>query len=88
LEAPAGEVYNVGGGETATVWEVLARLEKATGCRAAVRREPGRPGDQRFTGADTTKIERHLGWRPRVGLDEGLARQVAWQRAQLGRLAA
>src|SRR5206468_1695994 len=28
LGAPAGETYNVGGGETATVWEVLARLER------------------------------------------------------------
>jgi nucleoside-diphosphate-sugar epimerase len=88
LGATAGEVFNVGGGETASVWEVLAKLEKATGCRAVVRREAGRPGDQRFTGADTTKIERHLGWRPCVGLDEGLARQVAWQRAQPARLAA
>lgn len=88
LGARPGEVYNVGGGETATVWEVLAKLEKLTGRRAAVRREPARPGDQRFTGADTGKLFRHLGWQPRVGLDEGLARQVAWQQAQGQRQAA
>jgi nucleoside-diphosphate-sugar epimerase len=88
LAAPVGEVYNLGGGETANVWEILGKLEKIVGRGAAVRREPGRPGDQRFTGADTTKLERHLGWRPRVGLDEGLARQVAWQQAQHLRQAA
>jgi nucleoside-diphosphate-sugar epimerase len=88
LDAPVGETYNVGGGETANVWEILARLEKILGCRAVVKREPARPGDQRFTGADTAKITRHLGWQPRVGLDEGLARQVAWQRGEARRQAA
>jgi nucleoside-diphosphate-sugar epimerase len=43
-------------------------------------RQPARLGDQRFTTADTTKLWRHLGWQPRVGLDEGLGRQVEWQR--------
>jgi nucleoside-diphosphate-sugar epimerase len=88
LEAPLGEVYNVGGGETASVWEILAKLEKLLGCRALVQRQPARPGDQRFTGADTTRIQRHLGWQARVGLDEGLARQVAWQETQVRRQAA
>jgi nucleoside-diphosphate-sugar epimerase len=83
LDARAGEIYNVGGGETASVWEVLGKLEKIIGCQAVVRREPARPGDQRFTGADTGKLFRHLGWQPRVGLDEGLARQVAWQQTLL-----
>lgn len=81
LEAPVGEVYNIGGGETANVWEILAKLETILGRRAVVRREPARPGDQRFTAADTSRIARHLGWRPGIGLDEGLVRQAAWQRS-------
>lgn len=88
LDAPVGEVYNVGGGETANVWEILAKLEAILGCRAIIRREPARPGDQRITGADTTKLTRHLGWRPRVNLDEGLVRQTVWQRSLIQRLAA
>ena len=88
LEAPIGEIYNVGGGETANVWEILGKLERILGRRAVVRREPARPGDQRVTVADTTKLFRHLGWQPRVGLDEGLARQVEWQRGLLQRQAA
>ncbi|HTU92895.1 MAG TPA: NAD-dependent epimerase/dehydratase family protein [Gemmataceae bacterium] len=82
LQAPLGEVYNVGGGETANVWEILGKLERIIGRRAVVRREPARRGDQRVTAADTTKLFRHLGWQPRVGLDEGLARQVEWQRSR------
>jgi nucleoside-diphosphate-sugar epimerase len=88
LEAPVGEIYNVGGSETANVWEILNKLERILGRRAVVRREPARPGDQRVTVADTTKILRHLGWQSRVGLDEGLARQVEWQQGLLRRQAA
>jgi UDP-glucuronate 4-epimerase len=59
---------------------VLGTLAQVRGRAAKVRREPARPGDQRHTTADTGKLQRHLGWRATVGLDEGLARQVEWQR--------
>jgi nucleoside-diphosphate-sugar epimerase len=88
IKASCGETYNVGGGEAVTVWDVLHKLEAVVGRPAVIRHEPARPGDQRYTFADTTRLERHLGWRPRTGLDEGLARQVAWQRAALEPLAA
>jgi nucleoside-diphosphate-sugar epimerase len=83
LEAPVGEIYNVGGGETASVWDILGKLETILGKSVVVRREPARAGDQRFTAADAGKLMRHLGWAPVVGLDEGLARQAAWQQAKL-----
>jgi nucleoside-diphosphate-sugar epimerase len=80
VEACPGEIFNVGGGEAASVWQILEKLEKIIGGKAIVRREPARPGDQRSTFADTRKLRRHLNWQPKVGLEEGLARQVAWQR--------
>src|SRR6202035_2601001 len=73
IQALPGEVYNVGGGEAVTVWDVLAKLEVLVGRRATVFQEPARPGDQRYTCADSTKIFRPLGWQARIGLDEGLA---------------
>jgi nucleoside-diphosphate-sugar epimerase len=82
LGAPPGETYNVGGGEPADVWDVLRRLEALAGRKAVVRQGPARAGDQRHTFADTARIRRHLGWQPRTPLDEGLARQWDWQRAE------
>jgi nucleoside-diphosphate-sugar epimerase len=79
-EGPTGEVYNIGGGETATVWDILRKLEALAGRPALVKQVPARPGDQRHTFADTAKLQRHFGWTPRVGLAEGLARQWEWQR--------
>jgi len=83
VEAMPGEVYNIGGGEMANVWDILRKLETLSGRKAVIRHEPARPGDQRHTFADTSKLQRHVGWRPLVGLDEGLARQIAWHEEQL-----
>lgn len=83
LEARPGEIYNVGGGEAATVWDILHKLEALAGRRARVRQADPRPGDQRYTFADTTKLQDHLGWQPRTRLDEGLANQWEWQQQEL-----
>jgi nucleoside-diphosphate-sugar epimerase len=83
VQAPLGEIYNVGGGEAASVWDILHRLEKLAGRPVAVQREPARPGDQRYTFADTTRIRHHLGWEPRTSLEEGLARQWEWQQQEI-----
>jgi UDP-glucuronate 4-epimerase len=83
VQATPGETYNVGGGEAVALWDVIRKLEVLTGCRAEIVRQPPRSGDQRSTFADTSKLMRHLGWRPKVGIDEGLARQVEWQKRML-----
>jgi nucleoside-diphosphate-sugar epimerase len=85
LEARPGETYNVGGGETASVLEVIRKLESISGRPASIRHESARPGDQQYTFADTTKLRSHLGWEPRTRLDDGLARQWQWQEQELGK---
>ena len=82
LCGPVGETYNLGGNETASVWDILAKLEGILFRRAVIHRKPARPGDQRSTVADTSKLQRLLGWQAKISLDEGLGRQVAWQREQ------
>lgn len=79
-QGPVGETYNVGGGELATVWDVLTHIERISGRRLAVERAPARPGDQQTTLADTTKL-RQLGWRAETSLADGLRRQYDWQLA-------
>jgi nucleoside-diphosphate-sugar epimerase len=81
--ATAGETFNLGGGELVTVLEVIRKLERIIGRQAVVERHPPRKGDQLATGADVTKLFRHLEWKPTTGIDEGLAKQVEWQRGLL-----
>ena len=83
VAAPPGETYNVGGGETADVWEILRHLEAISGRTAGIRQQPARPGDQRDTCADTSKLRSQLGWEPRTRLVEGLARQWEWQQREM-----
>jgi nucleoside-diphosphate-sugar epimerase len=80
MRARAGEVYNVGGQEKATVWDILRKLEYLTGRHFRVRQDPARPGDQREAVADTTKLRSHVAWQPQICMDEGLSRQWQWQR--------
>lgn len=84
LQAPVGEIYNVGGGESATVWDILRRLEKLAGRPARTMAAEARPGDQRHTFADTSRLRAHVGWEPRTSLDEGLALQWQWQKSLRG----
>ena len=79
-QAPPGEVFNLGGGDLVTVLDVFRKLEKIIGKPAIIERHPSRPGDQLVTGADVTKLFRHLGWKPTTSIDDGLAKQVEWQK--------
>lgn len=82
-EGLVGETFNIGGGEVVSALEALALIEAITGRRAEVVHGPARPGEQQHALADTGKARRLLGWEPRVGIEEGLRAQVAWQAARL-----
>ena len=45
---------------------------------------PVQPGDARASFADIASATRDLGFLPRVGIDEGVPRFVAWYRAYHG----
>jgi nucleoside-diphosphate-sugar epimerase len=77
-------VYNVGGGEESTMREALALLEELAGRPLDVAYGPPQVGDMRRTKADTTRIERELGWRATTSLREGLARHWEWASARVG----
>ena len=84
IDAPAPYVLvNVGGHSPVTTGELVDRMEHALGVRAVRVAAPAQPGDVPATYADITRARELLGWEPRVGLDEGLARFGAWLRALL-----
>lgn len=76
--APAGALYNVGGGSEATVRDVIATLERVSGRTLDVVGGPAAAGDVRRTSADTTRIGRDLGWRATTSLQDGLQAQWEW----------
>jgi nucleoside-diphosphate-sugar epimerase len=78
LAEPGADVYNVGGGEQATMAKVIGTLETLSGRTLRVERTPAQRGDVTHTSADVSLARDQLGWSPAVPLRQGLARQYAW----------
>jgi nucleoside-diphosphate-sugar epimerase len=81
--APAGSVFNVGGGEEASMLDAIALLERISGRSLDVRRGDPARGDVRRTRADVRRIGETLGWSPQVELADGLARMWSWASARV-----
>jgi UDP-glucuronate 4-epimerase len=76
-----GSVFNIAGGSSVSVNEVLELLEELIECELDIERLPEQPGDMAVTGGSTERARELLGWKPQVDLPEGLAAQIAAQRA-------
>ena len=77
--APQGhEVFNIGCSKPVRLLDFISELERALGREAEKIMLPMQPGDVYQTYADTTKLERELGYKPGVMLREGVDRFVAW----------
>jgi nucleoside-diphosphate-sugar epimerase len=79
----AGSCFNIGGGSRVTLNQCLEVLSQVTGQPVQVEHVGNQRGDVRHTWADTTRAQEELGFRPRVPLEDGLAREAAWMRALL-----
>jgi UDP-glucuronate 4-epimerase len=77
-QVPAGAVYNVAGGSSVSMNEVLELLGTISGKEVRVERSAAVPGDVLRTGGTTDAIRRATGWDPKVGLREGLEEQYRW----------
>ena len=75
---PDGPVYNVGRGVGTTLDDLVTVLKRVTGRPVEVVRRPGRPIDVPANVLDSRRLEAAVGWRPRVDLEEGLARTWEW----------
>jgi len=76
---------NIGGHSPVTTTELVDRMENALGVRAIREAAPAQLGDVPATYADISRARDLIGWRPQVGLDEGLARFGSWLRPLVAR---
>ena len=73
---------NVGSGEEVTIRELAEAVKSATGSTARIVWDSSKPDGTPRKLCDTSLI-RSLGWKPKIGLKEGLAMTVASYRAEL-----
>jgi UDP-glucuronate 4-epimerase len=83
--ASAFEVLNIGGGARVRLDRLIALIGAALGREPRIERHPDQPGDVRLTAADLRRVERVLGYRPKVGIEEGLRNFVRWYEESHGR---
>lgn len=80
-EAAVGETINLGSGYEIAINDLARAVRAAVGREVTVEHDVPRPGDVLRLYADSTRAEDLLGFQPRIGLEEGLGRLVAWYRA-------
>ena len=71
-------IYNLGNHRPQSVMELIAAIEQATGCKAEIRFTEGPAGDVNETYADISRAAADFGFAPKVRLEDGIARFVAW----------
>jgi UDP-glucuronate 4-epimerase len=74
-----GFVANVAGGTPATMRDVIDSVTDLSGSAPIIEQFGSQAGDVRRTGGAVEKIGAELSWKPKVGLEEGLRRQIEWQ---------
>jgi nucleoside-diphosphate-sugar epimerase len=73
------EVINLGGGEKPTDLNTIIKgIENRLGKNAVIEGLDFHKADIKETSADISKAKRLLGWQPKIKLEEGLDRTVAW----------
>ncbi|MGH3609943.1 MAG: NAD-dependent epimerase/dehydratase family protein [Pseudonocardiaceae bacterium] len=74
--APAGGIYNVGGGTEVSLREVIRIAEELTGSKLQTRFEGHAAGDMQRTAADISRICADTQWVPQTSLWDGLQAQL------------
>ena len=76
-----GEVYNIGGFDVEENLAIAHRLLRLTGKpESLLSYVKDRPGHDRRYALKCDKMERELGWKPVVPLEDGLRRTIDWYR--------
>lgn len=78
---PVGEALNVGADEEVSIAQLARTIARLAGNGTRLRFDPSRPSGQPRRRCDVTKMRKTLGFTARVSLEDGLARTIAWYRA-------
>jgi UDP-glucose 4-epimerase len=80
LRQKASGSFNIGTGLERNVNELFWSLVKITGGSVKEVHGPAKPGEQRRSVLNCSKVQTHLGWAGRVSLEKGLQRTVEYFR--------
>ena len=73
-----GEVVNVGNAQEVTILEIAQNIKAVTKSKSPITFHPLPQDDPKRRCPDTNKLEKLVGWKPKVNFEEGLKRTVTW----------
>jgi UDP-glucose 4-epimerase len=71
-----GEVYNIGGGVRISINELAEKIIKLTDSRSKIIYSQSIRGDAEHTWAKVDKAKKELGWKPKIGINNGLQKFI------------
>jgi dTDP-glucose 4,6-dehydratase len=83
MRAPLPDPVNIGNPQEMTLLDLARRIRHLTGSQAPIVFMPLPVDDPRVRQPDIGRAKAMLGWEPRVDVDEGLRRTIAWFRQTL-----
>jgi CDP-paratose 2-epimerase len=80
IDSIAGRAFNIGGGpeNCISLLDLMDDIENLNRRSLSVRFGDWRPGDQKYYVSDFRAFQKATGWRPRVGVHEGVRRLHEW----------
>lgn len=84
LQYRGSAVFNIGTGIETDVNSLFHQLKKAIHARADEQHGPAKKGEQLRSVLSSAKIQKELGWKPLVSMEEGLQRTVEYFRMKEG----
>ncbi len=72
------EIFNLGNSNTVDLSTFISTIEKILGKKANIKEYPAQLGDVPLTYADLTKSRKLLGYDPKVKIQEGMEKFIAW----------
>jgi len=73
-----GEVVNVGNTQEITIHELAQKIKEITQSKSPITFQPLPKDDPKRRCPDTTKLEKIVGWKPKIELQEGLKKTITW----------
>jgi dTDP-glucose 4,6-dehydratase len=85
MESNVNEPVNIGNPQEMTIEDIARAIIRLTGSRSRIVHKPLPEDDPKVRQPDITRARTLLGWEPKVGLEEGLLKTLAYFRSQVTR---
>ena len=82
-----GNIYCIGSGEAVMLKDYITKMRDAANpaCEPGFGKRPYAPGQVMYLSADTEKLKNDTGFEPKWSFEDGIAKTVAWLRADMAK---